>query len=38
MICELEGTLSNIMGRKVSVKEIKCNATGHDCCEYEVKL
>lgn len=43
MICDLEGAilegaLFKIMGRKVSVKEIKCNATGHDCCEYEVKL
>ncbi|WP_353953954.1 hypothetical protein [Paenibacillus riograndensis] len=26
------------MGRRVAVKEIKCNATGHEYCEYEVKL
>lgn len=43
MICDLEGAilegaLTKIMGRRVSVKEIKCNATGHEYCEYEVKL
>ncbi|MEC0171068.1 4-vinyl reductase [Paenibacillus graminis] len=43
MICDLEGailegSLSTIMGRRVPVKEIKCNATGHEHCEYEVKL
>lgn len=43
MICDLEGAilegaLSKIMGRRVSVKEVKCNATGHEHCEYEVKL
>lgn len=34
----LEGALGKILGRKVSVKEIKCNVTGHEHCEYEVKL
>lgn len=43
MVCDLEGAiiegaLSKILGRKVSVKEIKCNVTGHEHCEYEVKL
>ncbi|WP_256701753.1 4-vinyl reductase [Paenibacillus sp. P3E] len=43
MICDLEGAilegaLTKILGRKISVKEIKCNATGHEHCEYEVKL
>lgn len=43
MICDLEGAilegaLSKLLGRKVSVREIKCNATGHEFCEYEVKL
>lgn len=43
MVCDLEGAiiegaLCRILGRKVSVKEIKCNVTGHEHCEYEVKL
>ncbi len=43
MICDLEGAilegaLTKILGRKVAVKEVKCNATGHEHCEYEVKL
>ncbi|WP_310830392.1 4-vinyl reductase [Paenibacillus pedocola] len=43
MICDLEGAilegaLTKIMGHRVSVKEVKCNATGHEHCEYEVKL
>lgn len=43
MICDLEGAilegaLSKLRGRRVSVREIKCNATGHEYCEYEVKL
>ncbi|AIQ61155.1 V4R domain-containing protein [Paenibacillus borealis] len=43
MVCDLEGAIlegaiGRILGRKVSVKEIKCNVTGHDHCEYEVKL
>lgn len=43
MICDLEGAimegaLSKIMGRRISVKEVKCNATGDEHCEYEVKL
>lgn len=43
MVCDLEGAiiegaLCRILSRKVSVKEIKCNVTGHEHCEYEVKL
>lgn len=43
MVCDLEGAilegaLGKILGRKVSVKEIKCNVTGHEHCEYEVKM
>jgi predicted hydrocarbon binding protein len=43
MICDLEGAilegaLSKLLGRRVSVRENKCNATGHEYCEYEVKL
>ncbi|NQX49412.1 4-vinyl reductase [Paenibacillus tritici] len=43
MVCDLEGAiiegaLCKILGRRVSVKEIKCNVTGHEHCEYEVKL
>jgi predicted hydrocarbon binding protein len=43
MVCDLEGAilegaLCKILGHKVSVKEIKCNVTGHEHCEYEVKL
>lgn len=43
MVCDLEGAiiegaLCRILGSKVSVKEIKCNVTGHEHCEYEVKL
>ncbi|MDQ0195974.1 putative hydrocarbon binding protein [Paenibacillus wynnii] len=43
MICDLEGAmlegaLCKILNKKVSVKEIKCNVTGHEHCEYEVRL
>lgn len=43
MVCDLEGAilegaLCRILSRKVSVKEIKCNVTGHEHCEYEVRL
>ncbi|MEK5239943.1 V4R domain-containing protein [Paenibacillus sp. FSL L8-0470] len=43
LICDLEGAilegaLSKIMGRRISVREVKCNAAGHEHCEYEVKL
>ncbi|WP_151737846.1 V4R domain-containing protein [Paenibacillus tengchongensis] len=43
MICDLEGAilegaLTKIRGHRVTVREIKCNAAGHEHCEYEVKL
>ncbi|WP_379136850.1 V4R domain-containing protein [Paenibacillus sp. sgz500958] len=43
MVCDLEGAilegaLCRIMGRTVTVKEIKCNVTGHEHCEYEIRL
>lgn len=43
MICDLEGAilegaLTKLLGRRISVREIKCNATGDAYCEYEVKL
>lgn len=43
LICDLEGAilegaLCKILNRKVTVKEIKCNVTGHEHCEYEIKL
>lgn len=43
LICDLEGAilegaLSKIIGRRISVREVKCNAAGHEHCEYEVKL
>jgi len=34
----LEGALSKIMNRKVSVREVLCNVNGDDHCEYEVQL
>lgn len=34
----LEGALGRIMGRKVSVKETKCNVCGDEHCEYEVRI
>ena len=43
MVCDLEGAiiegaLAKILNQKVTVREIKCNVTGHEHCEYEVKL
>ncbi|GGG04988.1 hypothetical protein GCM10010912_57140 [Paenibacillus albidus] len=43
MVCDLEGAilegaLSKMFNSKVSVKEIKCNVSGHEHCEYEVRL
>ncbi|MFF2019986.1 V4R domain-containing protein [Paenibacillus sp. NPDC058177] len=43
MICDLEGAIlegamSKIMGRKIPIREIKCNASGHEHCEYEIRL
>lgn len=43
MVCDLEGAimegaLSQIHGKRVSVKEVKCNVHGDDRCEYEVHI
>lgn len=43
LVCDLEGAifegaLTKILGKRVTVKEIKCNVNGDDCCEYEVKI
>jgi predicted hydrocarbon binding protein len=42
-VCDLEGAimegaLVKILNRKVSVREIRCNVSGDDHCEYEVRL
>jgi len=34
----LEGALNQIMDRRVSVREILCNVSGDDHCEYEVRI
>jgi uncharacterized protein len=43
MVCDLEGAimegaLTQIMGKRVSVKEIKCNVCGDDRCEYDIRF
>ncbi|WP_027087459.1 V4R domain-containing protein [Cohnella panacarvi] len=43
MVCDLEGAimegaLTRIMNRRVTVKEVKCNINGDEYCEYEVRL
>jgi len=43
MVCDLEGAilegaLTKMMKRRVTVKETKCNVSGHEHCEYEIKL
>lgn len=42
MVCDLEGAimegaLSQILKRRVHVREIKCNVNGDEHCEYEVR-
>lgn len=42
MVCDLEGAiiegaLTKIRGKRVSVREVKCNVHGDDYCEYVVK-
>jgi predicted hydrocarbon binding protein len=42
MVCDLEGAiiegaLTKIRGKRVSVREIKCNVNGDEYCEYIVK-
>ncbi|CAM4215210.1 V4R domain-containing protein [Paenibacillus phoenicis] len=34
----LEGALGKLLGRKVSVRETKCNVSGDEHCEYEVRI
>ncbi|MDO3412329.1 4-vinyl reductase [Saccharibacillus sp. CPCC 101409] len=42
MVCDLEGAilegaLNRVTGRKVRVREVKCNVSGDERCEYEVR-
>lgn len=42
MVCDLEGAimegaLSQMRGKRVSVREVKCNVHGDEYCEYEVR-
>lgn len=42
MVCDLEGAimegaLVKILGRRVSVREVKCNVHGDEHCEYEIR-
>ncbi|GJM75054.1 hypothetical protein HMSSN036_72700 [Paenibacillus macerans] len=34
----LEGALGRILNRKVSVRETKCNVSGDEHCEYEIRI
>ncbi|EHP89138.1 DUF2507 domain-containing protein [Methanotorris formicicus] len=34
----IAGMLENILGKSVYVTEVKCHATGHDYCEFKVKI
>ncbi len=43
LVCDLEGAimegaLSKLYNKRVTVREIKCNVNGDDCCEYEIRL
>lgn len=43
MVCDLEGAimegaLSRMWGKRVNVREIKCNVSGHEHCEYEIRF
>ncbi|HJV46323.1 MAG TPA: V4R domain-containing protein [Bacillota bacterium] len=43
MVCDLEGailegSLSKVLNKKVSVRETKCNVNGDDYCEYQIDL
>lgn len=42
MVCDLEGAvlegaLHRVTGKKARVREVKCNVSGDDRCEYEVR-
>ncbi|WP_128103045.1 V4R domain-containing protein [Paenibacillus sp. DCT19] len=43
LVCDLEGAilegaLTKMMQRRVTVKETKCNVSGHEHCEYEIRM
>lgn len=43
MVCDLEGAimegaLGHILGKKVFVREVKCNVHGDERCEYEIRF
>ncbi|KQY82763.1 4-vinyl reductase [Paenibacillus sp. Root52] len=43
LVCDLEGAilegaLTKMMKRRVTVKETKCNVSGHEHCEYEIRM
>lgn len=43
MVCDLEGSIlegaiSKVEDRKVSVREVKCNINGDDYCEYVIRF
>ncbi|WMT43308.1 4-vinyl reductase [Paenibacillus sp. D2_2] len=43
LVCDLEGAimegaLTKILGKRVVVKEVKCNVNGDDCCEYDLRF
>ncbi|ASA24376.1 V4R domain-containing protein [Paenibacillus donghaensis] len=43
MVCDLEGAimegaLSKLLDRRITVREIKCNVIGDEHCEYEIRL
>ncbi|MHA0856415.1 V4R domain-containing protein [Paenibacillus sp. CMAA1364] len=33
----LEGALTKMMGKRVSVREVKCNVHGDEYCKYDVR-
>ncbi|WP_433942854.1 4-vinyl reductase [Paenibacillus sp. SN-8-1] len=42
LVCDLEGAimegaLTRMWNKRVSVKETKCNVHGHSHCEYEIR-
>lgn len=43
MVCDLEGAimegaLSKLLNKRVSVNEVKCNINGDEHCEYKIKI
>lgn len=43
LVCDLEGAilegaLTRIWGKRVNVKEVRCNVNGDERCEYEIRL